>query len=486
MIEIERGFSCSLWAAGAPVPPPEGAGVFVEKAIAVRSILHKHYTEHSGNLFDNANKPSHYGGMRRRRHGLRGGGSKRSLEHSDCRSKEHQVSKLRKGSYGGSLVSYPTIESPKPLPKFVEAGSLVTTGNLCWVVEDGELKGVSGEAMRERFAEFERQVQLAGGPQREQSKSNKYGEPYLQSYDTDVHKRNTVAVPPWFSKIWAMAPSEWREKGKDMLSGLVLRLAKERWPEADIRGITLHDDTSNLHFDIWATELKAREVTIRKNKVVRYVTKNTFPSGLVGPGTTYLQMKKDIGHRLHSIDEGKLTRSLEQYKIHRALTKKPLPEVPAEITLARKMEGALTGFFKSPDLPKKVKTDYLEHCKVLDSAKYSTYDKIDEVHRKSLELNEMETDFQEKWEELAEKEKELAEKEKEVQERLERIVINDKPSLDFIIGRWENSEKFRQVIRNAPKSTTKLLGVLGHSKDPQIQKLVVEIRASMGGPNIPE
>jgi len=373
---------------------------------------------------------------------------------------------LRKGTWG-EIVSYPKLEGV-PLPRFVEPGALTTPGNLCWLVRDGLVKEAHGEAMREDFHEFERRVELAGGPQREQSKKNKLGEPYLQKYKVDVHKRNTVAVPPWFSRVWASAPSNWREKGKGELVKIILRLARERWPEATIRAVTLHDDTSNLHFDIWATELMAKEMTIRKEKAVRYVTRNVFQSGLCGPGTMYLQAKKDLGHNLHPVDEQKLRKSLEMYAVHRSMTKKELPEVPAEIAFARKLDATLAKLFKTPDIVNKTKVEYLAHCKSLDSAKYATFDKIDEVKNKSLELNVMESDFQEKWEEVAQKEKEL-------QQLLDQVLINDKPSLDYIIGRWEKSKSFRENFKLAPLASQKLVNSLRYFQDPELKKMVKEM-----------
>lgn len=323
-------------------------------------------------------------------HGLAGVGGRSAYQHSDVRSKTHEKH-ARTKLWDKRATFIEVRDFSHTLPRFVE-GPLRTPGNLSWLVRDGKLENVEGQVMAEQLENFELKVKEEGVYRAGRKTGVKQ---YFQKTDAPALKRQTLVLPPWFSKCWEVSSEETRGNQKGVVISLLYKLAKERWPEVEIKALSLHDDTGNLHVDIWATELKKEVAMVRKREVVRNVHKQSFFFGNVGPGTVYLQAKQDMGHELHPEDKAKLERSLQQYdEVRTARKKKRLPEVPDAITFNRKVDRALSLLFKNPDTVKKFKGQYLQFCKRLDKVKYQVYNQIEEMQLQARELasKEMELD----------------------------------------------------------------------------------------------
>lgn len=417
-----------------------------------------------------------------KRHNLDGGCSENAIDHSDRHSKGHNDFKLRKGIW-----SRDTIVNPLHIPsveniKFLEGVSLETKGNLCWIAEDGELQSVDGDTMTTNLNKFVYEVERLGGPYRKASVKDSNGESYLQKAKTvKPLQRYTVPMPPWFSKAWLSGNEQWRVKAKKIVVGILFSLAKERWPDAEIKGLSLHDDTSNLHFDIWATELEKKTVTLRNKAVDKFVTKGqVFNSGLCGPGTMFLQAKQDLGHKLHLVDESKLKRSLGMYKSHRDLTKKILPEVPEEITFYRALDKNLTSLFTDKSFPQKLKAEYLEFCKRLEYSKYSTFDELSSLKSREIEIETRENSLQKSVEEYVTKTEELETMKEEAEGMLEAVNAKTKPERDVLIKLWKSPKVRPHLVKNFPKTIRGLVCKLKFNKDPEVIQMCSEIREVFG------
>lgn len=331
--------------------------------------------------------------MKKRTHGLKGKGGYRSIGHTDVRSKIHAQDRARFEIKNIAIRAWSAEERipALPMPRFVAPGSMKTPGKLAW---SADLEQLDGAELTELLSKFESRVKAAGGPKR---RGRVYkGKQYYCDAKGSALTRYTMVAPPWFSKAWAdMKPAQ-REAGKGLMVKALSKLSKERWPNVDIKGYSLHDDTGNLHIDVWASEFKETMVTVRGREEVRYVHSGAMNAGHVGPGTVYLQARVDLGARLHPVDQAKLDAALGQYDAVRRNSMKELPEVPEAITFNRKWERALAGLFKSPETPKLKRQQYIEFCKLLDSAKYQSYNKLEEVEQKMYELEEKETRVEDK------------------------------------------------------------------------------------------
>lgn len=429
--------------------------------------------------------------MKTKRHGLNGVGNRSTIAHSDVNSRDHMNFKKKKGEYVYDTVMHPLYVPPSgPKPIFLEQGCLKTDGNLCWVsaTEEGGMKLVDGNTMVKRLEEFVSEVDRHGGSHRDSGVKNKNGGNYLKKSETKPLERQTILMPPWFSKIWAAGNRDWRVKAKEIVTQDLLVMAKERWPGVEIKAISLHDDTSNLHFDIWGTELEKKTVPLRNKTVVKFVTKGqVFNSGLCGPGTMFLQAKKDLGHELHAVDETKLKRSLEMYQKHREITKKLIPEVPEEILFYRKIDAKLTSYF-GDETVLKYKKLYLEYCKTLDMHKYSVFNELEETKNQALEikkssvaleikkaeLDQKEISIEAAFDDLAAKSKELEYKENNLEKLLETVSANDKPTCDAMI-KVSKSPDFKGTIRKYPNTFYKMIEKLKPNKDPEVVKLCLEV-----------
>lgn len=327
--------------------------------------------------------------MKKKTHGLKGTGGYRSIGHTDVRSKVHEQDRARFQKKGVAVRSWSGLERipALPLPRFVAPGSLKTPGKLAW---SADLKQLEGSELTEMLNQFEAQVKAAGGPKR-RGRVYKGKQYYIDSKGSPL-VRCSIVAPPWFSKAWAgMKPAQ-RETGKELLVRALNKLARERWPKVEIKGYSLHDDTGNLHIDVWASELEKTMVTVRGREECRYVHAGAMTTGYVGPGTVFLQARVDIGATLHPVDQAKLEEALTGYAATRKqVASKELPEVPEAITFNRKWERALAGLFKSPETPRLKRQQYIEFCKLLDSAKYQAYNKLEEVEHKMYELEEKES-----------------------------------------------------------------------------------------------
>jgi len=283
-----------------------------------------------------------------------------------------------------------------------------------------------------------------------------------------------------------MSPEQ-REDAKEVVSGNLFKLAQERWPNANIRALSLHCDTSNLHFDIWATELEKTTVTIRNKPVDKYVTKGQcFNSGLCGPGTMFLQAKKDLGHKLHPVDEAKLKRSLDMYQTHRMLTKKTLPEIPEEITFYRNLDKKLTGIFKDQGYPKRLKEEYLGFCKMLDSHKYFQFDKLSSLRELETKIIKREDELSERIEACIDKtakaEELHAEAEKlktEAEDLLAKASVATKPERAVLIKLWKSPSIRPHLLRNFPKTMMGLAKNPTFNRDPDALQMCAEILVAL-------
>lgn len=326
--------------------------------------------------------------MKKQTHGLKGKGGYRSIGHTDVRSKIHAQDRARFEIKNIAIRAWSAEERipALPMPRFVAPGSMKTPGKLAW---SADLVQLEGSELTEMLSKFESRVKAAGGPKR---KGRVYkGKQYYCDAKGSALTRYTMVAPPWFSKAWAdMKPAQ-REAGKELMVRALSKLARERWPDVDIKGYSLHDDTGNLHIDVWASEFKETMVTVRGREEARYVHSGAMNAGHVGPGTVYLQARVDLGARLHPVDQAKLHAALRQYEAVRRNSVKALPEVPEAVTFNRKWERALAGLFKSPETPRLKRQQYIEFCKLLDSAKYQSYNKLEEVEHKMYELEEKES-----------------------------------------------------------------------------------------------
>jgi hypothetical protein len=322
--------------------------------------------------------------------------------HSDVNSEQHREdAKRRVWARAGTLVEVRSI--PHEMPRFVQKGELKTPGNLAWIVRDDKLENVEGGAMVEELNSFRSEILRQGVFRKGVVRKGK--QYYQKADDVQPLKRQTIAVPPWFSKVWEEASEEWRVKSKGLLISKIHKLAKERWPHVQILALSLHDDTSNLHIDVWASEVRQQVTKLRKADVVKNVFEQSFFAGVVGPGTVYIQAKEDVGHVLHSEDRAKLERSLEQYRVHRESSKsKELPEVPEGIDFQRKLDRMLSGIFAKPEVAQRFKSKYVAFCRELDKVKYAVHTKFAEVAKLQQELKDKELALESKWEDLGDME----------------------------------------------------------------------------------
>lgn len=427
--------------------------------------------------------------MKKKRSGLKGGSSWHSRHHSGkVRGKVHADDKLRKGAFPVSEIVNPLYVPIGPTPSYF-TGKLTTGGNLTWLLDDGKLKSVSDTEFTAELDEFVNSVIRAGGPMRKAGKK-KGGGVYLQTADTqDPMPRNTVVFPPWFCKIWSQANPQWRIKAKEALIPKVYALCKKRWPEVEFKGLSLHDDTDDLHVDVWATELCKQKYTVRGKTVEKFVTKGQlYTSGLVGAGATFIQIKADLGHDLHKIDAAKLEAAYRQYEVHRSLTKKDLPDIPEEISFYRELDSIVSGLFNNKEYTKKQKAEYLDYCKLLDKHKYEAFDQLEELAVEKMELAtlkeehdlKVETDREALQRELSELDlmvQKVKKLEADLDVRIDSIMVNDKPTMDWTLESWEKSPAFRDAIKKAPKRSAGLIKKLSIFKDPAIVKMREEMKA---------
>jgi len=400
---------------------------------------------------------------RKKTHGLKGKGGYRSIGHTDVRSKVHEQDRARFQKKNLAIRAWSggeQVPAALPLPRFVAPGSMKTPGKLAW---SAELKQIEGSELTAMLHQFEARVKAAGGPMRK-GRMHK-GKQYYQPSGASALTRCSIVVPPWFSKAWAdMKPTQ-RETGKELLVRSLNKLVRERWPNVDIKGYSLHDDTGNLHVDVWASELKETMVTVRGRDECRYVHAGAMATGYVGPGTVYLQARVDLGARLHPVDQAKLDEALASYQITRKQVRsKELPEIPEAITFNRKWEVALTRLFKDPATPALKKEQYIEFCKLLDDSKYQSYNKLAMVEEKMYQLEEKEASLEDKETRLAKVLEEVEELCQRASEAVDRS-FSESPLNEEFKKLYSNEKEIKRLFAEKPQAGTSLYMKARFSKD---------------------
>ena len=467
---------------------------------------------------------------KRNKHGLSGGGTRRSIRHSDVHNPEHldyQKTKLHREFYT-RLVPIEEAFVGDP-PDLLEGRQLTTPGDLAWlIVEKGDekpvdlteigpeaplpdvkkdvkkgkylkAKRVSGAEMTAGLEEFDAAVRAAGGPMR-LGDAKKAGGNYLKKAPMDAVTRNTIHLPLWISWIWSNMSLEQRQKALPEVIKIVFKLARDRWPQAEFKAMSLHDDTGSLHFDIWASALE-ESIDVKKGIEKKvYVSKGkVFQSGLVGPGITFLELRKRAGHVLHPIDSAKLDAGLAQYQAHRELTKKPLPEIPAEIDFNLKLDEALLNLWMkaNPKAADAAKKAVLEFWKANDAHKYGRFDKLAAVEKEKEKLVKEKAKLSEdKWE--FKTEKEATENAKTVLQQMikEAEIRNDELAkaaeeyaraggsirvvLAELILNSSDKGKWLRMMTADPVSLQRLADNLKPSTNPKVKKLYELVLVEMG------
>jgi hypothetical protein len=407
--------------------------------------------------------------MKKKTHGLKGKGGYRSIGHTDVRSKIHEQDRARFQKKNLAIRAWSGGEQVPalPLPRFVAPGSMKTPGRLAWTAE---LKSIEGGELTGMLSQFESRVKAAGGPQR---KGRVYkGKQYYQPSNASPLTRCSIVVPPWFSKAWAdMKPAQ-RETGKELLVRALNKLVRERWSGVDIKGYSLHDDTGNLHVDVWASEFKETMVTVRGRDECRYVHAGAMTTGYVGPGTVYLQARVDLGAKLHPVDQAKLDQALANYEGSRKqVSSKELPEVPEGISFNRKWEAALTRLFKDPATPALKKEQYIEFCKLLDDSKYQSYNKLAVAEEKMYQLEEKEASLEDKETKLGDKETRLAQVLEEAEELCQKASeavdrsFSESPLNEEFKKLYSNEKEIRRLFAEKPQAGSSLYMKARFSKD---------------------
>lgn len=430
-----------------------------------------------------------------------------ALRHSDVRSKQHHVDKERNKLMRLRPVRNPLYLPPpvEPVPDFLEGRDLRVEGHTSWIVNGGTIEPVSGDVMIDQLSKFIHEVDSNGGCFRKSGVKAKNGEEYLKPAETmKPLERITVHLPLWLSKAWSELPGSLRVKAKSQVMDVFYAHVKERWPKANLKALSLHDDTGNLHVDVWATELEKVSTITHGKSVTRYVTKGqVFNSGCCGVGTIILQNKVDAGHQLHPADLEKLNQSLKLYELHRAKCKKKvLPEIPEEISFARALDAAFSEMLAPvPSKLSRYKEAYLEHCKAIDKVKYAAYNEL--VSSKSIleeaklmkskvleeaklmkarafeevqsrrakmleEMAEMETD-------LLDREKEISKNEADVNAWLESVHVSDLPARKELAELWVSSKGCRNEISRDQDRCRKLVRLFKGDEHPVVKRARKEI-----------
>jgi len=347
------------------------------------------------------------------------------------------------------------------LPRFVAPGSMKTPGKLAW---SADLKAIDGGELTGMLTRFEARVKAAGGPKR-RGRVYKEKQYYCDAEGSPL-TRCTIVAPPWFSKAWAdMKPAQ-RETGKELMVRLLNKLVRERWPDVDIKGYSLHDDTGNLHIDVWGSEFKEVKMVVRGREVPRFVYSGAMSVGHVGPGTVYLQARVDLGARLHHVDQAKLDEALASYEAaRRQVRSKELPVVPEGISFNRKWEAGLTRLFKDPTTPALKKAQYIEFCKLLDDSKYQSYNKLAVVEEKMYQLEEKEASLEDKETRLVQVLEEAEELCQKASEAVDRS-FSESPLTEEFKKIYSSEKEIKRLFNEKPQVGASLHSRARFSKDP--------------------
>jgi len=268
----------------------------------------------------------------------------------------------------------------------------------------------------------------------------------------DVMQRHTYVLPLQISILYKGMSPKTKENFFKVITREVRKAAEKRWPDADLKGMQLHDDTEYLHVDLWRMKgnMVKHKARGQKEKEVLLFSASSIAKEGAGHGAVYLDRKKRFLKNLHPVDEIKLQGALQAYAERVKDTQKKLPESPADMDWHRAIDAELEEILTQhmPDKYDKSKGLYKDYCKALNCFNYGILDQLDQR-------------------EFAVKEKEKELEEGEIKQKRQTAVLNTQ-QITLSLQR-QSAEAKKETTKEAERKNKELKGLKA------VEKIMIDL-----------
>lgn len=186
----------------------------------------------------------------------------------------------------------------------------------------------------------------------------------------DMLKKETIHFNPIHSLIYKKVPTKLKKQILALFCKKLKTLMEKKYPNADVAGMQIHDDSGNLHVDVWLNRCK--EITIEKYPSYKkhvgkylYNASSTLDSN-AGIGGIVIDRKRRAGHKLCASD---------QYTIDDINAKRPNTK---DLQMHMELDNYMDNLFTAPTLKNMLNESIDEYKKYLaddDKLNFSDIDK---------------------------------------------------------------------------------------------------------------
>ena len=247
----------------------------------------------------------------RRQSGLNSGSSRASTGHSSVSSMKHASDVKKGGRSQFKTASSISIPSTGVKPSFLIQKGGLRCEEFPHAVKFGK-GGKSSYLSDHHFLEWQEQAIsdcLKSGIFRPAGRKKKDGTDYLRKCPKktrfDVMQRRTCVFAPHVSILYKRMSPKTKGQFSKLLAQVIREASEKRWPDAELQGVQLHDDTQYLHMDLWSLKGKMVRHKSRgqKEKDVLLFSAAAIAQKGAGHGAVYLAHKKRIRGEIHAEDE---------------------------------------------------------------------------------------------------------------------------------------------------------------------------------------